>query len=82
MAILKLTNIKLSSKLNQVIITDKGTGVLGYLLSSNSVLGALVFESLDSENRDQNESQENFLITEFVDRVKEVMEVRKERLKK
>ena len=60
MAILKLTNIKLSSKNNQVIITDKGTGVLGYLLSSNRVLGARVFEPLDSENRDQNDSQENF----------------------
>ena len=43
MAILKLTNIKLSRKNNHVIITDKGTGVLGFLLSSNSVLGSLVF---------------------------------------
>ena len=48
MAILKLTNIKLGRKNNEVVITDKGTGVLGYLLSSNSILGSLIFESLES----------------------------------
>ena len=43
MAILKLKNIKLGVKNNEVIITDKGTGVMGYLLSSNNVLGSLYF---------------------------------------
>lgn len=43
MAILKLKNIKFSKKNNQLFITDKGSGMLGYLFASDSVLGSLVF---------------------------------------
>ena len=46
MAILKLSDIKLSRKSNQLIITDKGKGLFGSLLSTNNVLGSLVFDSL------------------------------------
>ena len=47
MAILKLSDIKLSRKNNQLIITDKGKGLFGSLLSTNNVLGSLVFDSLE-----------------------------------
>lgn len=43
MAILKLKNLKLSKKNNQVYLTDKGSGMLGMLFSSDTVLGSLVF---------------------------------------
>ncbi len=43
MAILKLKNLKLSRKNNKVFLNDKGAGMLGYLFSSDAVLGSLVF---------------------------------------
>jgi hypothetical protein len=35
MAILKLKNIKISRKNNIIYLTDRGRGMIGYLLSSN-----------------------------------------------
>lgn len=46
MAILKLNEIKISRKNNQLILTDKGKGMLGYLFATNAVLGSLIFEPL------------------------------------
>lgn len=50
MAILKLSDIKLSRKNNQIYLSDKGKGMLGYLFSTNAVLGTLTFMPLDSGN--------------------------------
>ena len=38
-ATIRLSDVKLSEKDNRIILTDKGKGVIGMLLSSNSVLG-------------------------------------------
>jgi hypothetical protein len=43
MAILKLKNIKFSRKNNLIYLTDRGNGMLGYLLSSNELIGTLCF---------------------------------------
>lgn len=48
MAILKLKNIKISRKGNKVFMIDKGNGMLGYLFSTDSVLGSLSFEPLQN----------------------------------
>lgn len=51
MAILKLSEIKLSRKNNQIYLSDKGKGMLGYLFSSNTILGSLTFIPLDEGNQ-------------------------------
>lgn len=43
MAILKLQEIKISRKNNQLILSDKGKGMLGYLFATNAILGSLIF---------------------------------------
>lgn len=54
MATLKLSDIKLSQKSNKVIISDRGKGVVGYLLSSNLILGVLTF-NLQKDSKLGNE---------------------------
>lgn len=77
MAILKLKNIKFSKKNNQLFITDKGSGMLGYLFASDSVLGSLIFEP--EVGKGGFGATEETLIDEFVQRVKDVLEDKKEK---
>ena len=46
-ATIRLNDVKLSRKDNKIILVDRGKGVLGFLLSSNSVLGELIFEPVN-----------------------------------
>ena len=48
LATLRLNDVKMSKKDNKIIVTDKGKGVMGYLLHNNTVLGFLVFNSLNN----------------------------------
>ena len=38
-ATIRLSDIKLSKKNRKIILSDRGKGVIGFLLGSNSVLG-------------------------------------------
>lgn len=67
-ALLNLNELKISRKKNDIMISHKGKGVLGYLLSANAVLGTIRFEPLD--NSKNIEDDRNFLINEFTNKVK------------
>ncbi len=41
----------MSRKNNQIFLSDKGRGMLGYLFSTNTVLGSLKFMSLDGDRK-------------------------------
>ena len=71
-ATIKISDVKLSKKDNKITLTDRGKGVIGFLLSSNSVLGELIFEPLNEEKVSISES-----IDEFIERVKEVVKEKK-----
>lgn len=62
MAILKLNQIKMSRKNNQIILIDRGKGMIGYLFATNAVLGSLIFEPLNELQRGGIEPTENDLI--------------------
>lgn len=66
MATLKLSDIKLSQKSNKVIISDRGKGVVGYLLSSNLILGVLTF-NLEKDLKLGNEDE---VVDEFCGKIK------------
>lgn len=79
MAILKLKNLKLSRKNNKVFLNDKGAGMLGYLFSSDAVLGSLVFEPLHKSG-DPTQTSSN-IVDEFIQRVKDILEDKSEKEK-
>ena len=79
MAILKLKNLKLSRKNNKVFLNDKGAGMLGYLFSSDAVLGSLVFEPLHKSG-DTTQTSSN-IVDEFIQRVKDILEDKSEKEK-